>query len=131
MEQFFWDKNVSGTKCVLDALFLGTVYFGTKLLVDEILKKQEIQWFFYSSTSHVVASHVVSEPDASSPSAFVVPGGHDLQTWEETYSFAEHLVTSHSVSSPDASSPSAFVVPGGQVVQTWETTCSFAEHKVG
>ena len=28
-------------------------YFGTKLLVDEILKKQEIQWFFYSSTSHV------------------------------------------------------------------------------
>ena len=28
-------------------------YLGTKLLVDEILKKQEIQWFFYSSTSHV------------------------------------------------------------------------------
>ena len=28
-------------------------YFGTKFLVDEILKKQEIQWFFYSSTSHV------------------------------------------------------------------------------
>ena len=56
----------------------------------------------YSSTSHVVASHVVSEPDASSPSAFVVPGGHDLQTWEETYSFAEHIVTSHSVFGPDA-----------------------------
>ena len=28
-------------------------YLGTKLLVDEILKKEEIQWFFYSSTSHV------------------------------------------------------------------------------
>ena len=28
-------------------------YFGTKLLIDEILKNQKIKWFFYSSTSHV------------------------------------------------------------------------------
>ena len=70
----------------------------------------------------LVAVHAVSEADASSPASFVVPGGHDMHSLEETYSLAEHKVTSHIVSGPHASSPASFVVPGGQGVQTWDKT---------
>ena len=28
-------------------------FYGTKLLVDEVIKYKKIKWFFYSSTSHV------------------------------------------------------------------------------
>ena len=54
-----------------------------------------------SLAEHKVGSHVVSEPDASSPAAFVVPGGQVVQTWDKTCSLAEHEVGSHVVSEPD------------------------------
>ena len=79
---------------------------------------------------HKVGSHVVSEPDASSPARSSYQEdrcGHG----KTTYSLTSHSVASDiRVFTPDASSPASFVVPTGQVVQTWETTCSLAEHKV-
>ena len=65
-----------------------------------------------------MGSHAVSDFDASSPAAFVVPGGHDVQILDETYSLTEHIVGSHAVSDPDASSPAAFVVPGGHAMHS-------------
>ena len=77
-------------------------------------------------------SHSVSGPDASwLPTAFVVPGGQDVQTWEDTYSSTEHKVGSHAVSDFDASSPAAFVLPGGHDVQILDETYSLTEHIVG
>ena len=60
--------------------------------------------------------------DASSPAAFVVPGGQVVQTWETTCSFAEHKVGSHAVFVPVLLSPLAFVVPGGHAVHSSEET---------
>ena len=73
----------------------------------------------------------MSEPDASSPSTFVVPEGQAVQTWEETCSLAEHKVAVHAVSEPHALSPASFVVPGSQGVQTWDETYSLVEHTMG
>ena len=69
-----------------------------------------------------MGSHVVSELDASSPAAFVIPGGHDMQVYKETYSLAEHKMGSHVVSLPLTSSPASFVVLTGHGVQTLEET---------
>ena len=38
----------------------------------------------YSLAEHKVAVHAVSEPDASSPASFVVPGPQAVQTWDKT-----------------------------------------------
>ena len=84
-----------------------------------------------SLAEHEVGSHVVSEPDASSPAAFVVPGGQVVQTWDKTRLLAEHEVGSHVVSEPHALSPASFVVPGGQGAQTLEETYSSVEHTMG
>jgi hypothetical protein len=72
----------------------------------------------------------VSDSDASSLAAFVVPAGQEVHTFEDTYSFAPHNVSSHVVSDSDASSLAAFVVPAGQEVHTFEDTYSFASHNV-
>ena len=73
-------------------------------------------------------SHVVSDPLASSPAAFVVPPRHAVHALEETNSFAEHkVVVVHVVSDPLASSPAAFVVPPRHAVHALEETNSFAE----
>ena len=54
-----------------------------------------------------VTSHVVSDPEASSPAAFVVPAAHATQALFETCSFKAQVVTSHVVSDPEASSPAS------------------------
>ena len=48
-----------------------------------------------SFTAHSITSHVVSDPLASSPAAFVVPAGQAVHTFEDTCSFTAHSVTSH------------------------------------
>ena len=79
----------------------------------------------------LVAVHAVSEPDASSPASFVVPGPQAVQTWDKTCSLAEHKVAVHAVSEPHALSPASFVVPGPQGAQTLEETYSSVEHTMG
>ena len=39
----------------------------------------------------LVAAHVVSVPEASSPAARVVPAAHAVHVFEETYSLAEQI----------------------------------------
>jgi len=74
-----------------------------------------------------VASHVVSEPDASSSESFVVPGGQEVQILFNTCSLAAHFVAAQTVFAPnDASSPAALVVPAAQEVQTLLSTYSLA-----
>jgi len=72
-----------------------------------------------SLAGHEVGSHFVSEPDdASSPSAFVVPPGQVVQTWEETYSSAEHKMASHDVFPSLIISPALRFIPGGHSLQS-------------
>ena len=78
--------------------------------------------------SHELASHVVSDPLASSSAAFVVPAGHAVQTLEDTNSFTPHSVASHVVSDPTGTSLAAFVVPAGHALHTFDETYSFTEH---
>ena len=76
-------------------------------------------------------SHVVADPLASSPAAFVVPAAHAVHALRQTNSFAEHkVVVVHVVSDPLSSSPAALDVPAAHAVHTLEETNSFAEHKV-
>ena len=46
-------------------------YIGTKLLIDEIIKNNNIKWFFYSSTSHVYkySNRKISENGKIKPSS--------------------------------------------------------------
>ena len=78
--------------------------------------------------AQVVTSHVVSDPEASSPAAFVVPAAHATQALLETRSFVAQVVTSHAVSDPEASSPAAFVVPAAHATHALFDTYSFASH---
>ena len=43
----------------------------------------------------VIPSHVVSNPDASSPASFVVPAGQDTQALDDTYWFSAHKIARH------------------------------------
>jgi hypothetical protein len=71
---------------------------------------------------HVVASQVVSEPEALSPAALVVPAAHAVHTLELTFWLAAHVVASQVVSAPEASSPAALVVPAAQAAHALEVT---------
>ena len=51
------------------------------------------------SSPQIVTTQEVSSPVASSPAAFVVPGGQLVQLWSETYSFNPQIVVLHVVSS--------------------------------
>ena len=46
----------------------------------------------YISTAH---AQVVSEPDASSPEAFVDPAGHKVHALDVTYWLAPHIIGEH------------------------------------
>jgi hypothetical protein len=78
----------------------------------------------------MVASQDVSEPDASSPAAFVFPGGHAVQTFVTTRWSTVQTVAPQYVLNPEASSPALVVFPAGQAEQTLFTTRSSTAHNV-
>ena len=65
---------------------------------------------------------MVSDPEASSLAALVVPAGHAMHEWLTTIWSAPHRVASQVVSDPVASSLAALVVPAGHAVHEWFTT---------
>ena len=76
----------------------------------------------------MMAVHVVSDPEASSPASFVVPAAHVSQVLLETYSFEAQYVISHVVLDPETSSPASFVDPASHATQTWFKTYSLTLH---
>jgi len=82
----------------------------------------------YSFVAQSVASHVVSDPDASSPAALVVPGAQATHAFPLTLSFAAHRVAAHVVSPAYGSSPAARVVPAAHDAHAPAETRSFAAH---
>ena len=78
---------------------------------------------FETTRSFAVHAHVVSSPDASSPSCLVDPPKQAAHAFEKTYSSTPHFVAEHEVSSPEASSPpSALDVPAGHVTHSLSCT---------